>query len=102
MNYIDLGCIDRLVRRNSNLLTAFKVIDEVDAVLVVENIRGNIAQFGSANVIYHNRVLDIVAKNGTIVVSYYFADRYSKEDVAWILAEIREFCECCDINYAGE
>ena len=37
MNIIDLGAIDRLVKRNENLLTSFKIIDDVDGDLVVEN-----------------------------------------------------------------
>lgn len=43
MNIIDLGAIDKLVKRNSNLLTAFKVIDEVENDVVVGNIKSNMS-----------------------------------------------------------
>lgn len=65
MNCIDLGRIDRLVRRNSNLLTAFKVIDRVETDLVIENIRANIRQLNASQVAFHGNVLDIVGRDGT-------------------------------------
>ena len=99
MNCIDLGGIDRLVRRNSNLLTAFKVIDGVETDLVIENIRANVIKLNASEVVCHDSVLDIVADNGTIAISYYFADSCSGEDVELILGEIRSLCESLDVKF---
>ena len=101
MNIIDLGSIDRLVRRNSNLLTALKVIDDVDSEAVIRNIRDNIQEFDTGEVISHGNVLDIVTRSGVIPISYYFADRYSKSDVELILAEVKEFCESSDVDFVN-
>lgn len=99
MNIIDLGSIDSLVKRNSNLITAFKVIDEVDSDIVVENIEKNIDDLDSRQVISHGNVLDIVSVSNTVPVSYYFADRYSKNDLKLILSEIKSYCKAKGINY---
>ena len=99
MNCIDLGRIDRLVRRNSNLLTAFKVIDRVETDLVIENIRANIRQLNASQVAFHGNVLDIIGPDGTIAISYYFADSYSGGDVELILAEIESLCESLDVKF---
>ena len=101
MNIIDLGSIDRLVRRNSNLLTAFKVIDDVNSGVVIENIQDNIRQFDTREVMSHNNVLDIVTENGTIPISYYFAEKYSKDDVELILREVKWFCESLGVNFVN-
>lgn len=99
MNIIDLGSIDRLVRRNSNLITAFKVIDEVDSDIVVENVLENIEGLDSTRVISHGNVLDIVSASDTIPISYYFAERYSRHDLKEILSEIKSYCEAKGIIY---
>ena len=78
MNCIDLGRIDRLVRRNSNLLTAL---------------------LNASQVAFHGNVLDIVGRDGTIAISYYFADSYSGGDVELILAEIESLCESLDVKF---
>ena len=99
MNIIDLGAIDKLVKRNSNLLTAFKVIDEVENDVVVGSIKSNIVEFDVCNVISRNNIIDIVSENGAIPISYYFTDRHSRKDLDEILAEIRKFCYESGINY---
>ena len=95
MNIIDLGAIDRLVKRNENLLTSFKIIDDVDGDLVVKNFEKNVSNFNAKDVVIHNNVVDIVSPDGTISVSYYFSDSYLKS----ILGKIRRFCQksgiCC-------
>lgn len=93
MNIIDLGVIDRLVKRNENLLTSFKIIDDVDGDLVVENFEKNISHFNAKDVVIHNNVVDIVSPDGTISVSYYFSDSYLKSDLKSILGKIRRFCQ---------
>ena len=95
-----MGGIDRLVRRNSNLLTAFKVIDRVETDIVIENIRANVMELNASEVIYHGNVLDIVERDGTIAISYYFADSCSKRDVELILGEIKSLCESLDIKWS--
>lgn len=99
MNIIDLGAIDKLVKRNSNLLTAFKVIDEVENDVVVGNIKRNIVEFDVCNVISRNNIIDMVSQNGAIPISYYFTDRHSRKDLDEILTEIRKFCYESGINY---
>ena len=74
MNIIDLGAIDRLVKRNSNLLTSFKIIDDVDGDVAVGNIENSISHFNAKDVVIHNNVVDIVSPDGTISLSYYFSD----------------------------
>ena len=99
MNIIDLGAIDRLVKRNENLLTSFKIIDDVDGDLVVKSFEKNVSHFNAKDVVIHNNVVDIVSPDGTISVSYYFSDSYLKSDLKSILGKIRRFCQksgiCC-------
>lgn len=102
MNIIDLGAIDKLVKRNSNLLTAFKVIDEVESDIVVGNIKRNIVEFDVCSVISRNNIVDMVSGNGTIPISYYFTDRHSGKDLDEILEEIRKFCHESGINYVDQ
>lgn len=64
MNIIDLGAIDRLVKRNTNLLTAFKVIDEIESEKVVDNIHKNIVQFDICDVVVQNDVIDLISAGG--------------------------------------
>ncbi len=99
MNIIDLGGIDRLVKRNSNLLTAFKVIDKIQAEIVVENIIRNVDEFACCKVIIHNNVLDIVSADGTVPISYYFADSYSYDDLKLILDEVKAHCQKSGIAF---
>lgn len=99
MNIIDLGAIDRLVKRNTNLLTAFKVIDEIESVKVVDNIHKNIVQFDICDVVVQNDVIDLISAGGTIPISYYFADRYPKGDLKRILVEVRKFCDNKKVNF---
>ena len=99
MNIIDLGAIDRLVKRNENLLTSFKIIDDVDSDLVLKNFEKNVSNYNAKDVVIHNNVVDIVSQDGTISVSYYFSDSYLKSDLKSILCKIRRFCQksgiCC-------
>ena len=93
MNIIDLGAIDRLVKRNSNLLTSFKIIDDVDGDVAVGNIENSISHFNAKDVVIHNNVVDIVSPDGTISLSYYFSDSYLKSDLKRVFREIRKFCQ---------
>lgn len=101
MNILDLGSIDRLVRRNSNLLTALKVIDEVESEDVVRNICENVGQFNTAEVTAHGRVLDIVTVEGCIPISYYFADRFSESELNLVYGRVRDFCQKSGIDYVN-
>ena len=100
MNIIDLGAIDRLVKRNTNLLTAFKVIDDVESEEVVDNIHKNIVQFDICDVVVHGSIIDLISFGGTIPISYYFADRYPKSDFNRVLVEVRKFCDDKKVNFA--
>lgn len=93
MNLFDLGAIDRLVKRNTNLLTSFKVIDEVESEEVVKNIQDNVCRLNADKIMIHDNVLDIVSCDGTIPISYYFAHRYSNSELKKIFREIKEFCQ---------
>ena len=101
MNILDLGSIDRLVRRNSNLLTAFKLIDDVESEIVIENVCENIAMFNAAEVMVHGKVLDIVTVDGAVPISYYFADRFGGDDLRSVYCEVRDFCQRSGIGFVN-
>lgn len=103
MNIIDLGAINRLVKRNENLLTSFKIIDDVDGDLVIKNIEKSLSHFNAKDVVINNNVVDIVSPDGTISLSYYFSDSYLKSDLKRIFRKIKKFCKksgifCRDFN----
>ena len=100
MNIIDLGAIDRLVKRNENLLTSFKIIDDVDG-----DVTSKITTNGKVD----------TSINGIYEIEYAVEDSHGNKSTAKQEVEVRDklnnglpvlmyhfFYSKDDPNYAGK